>query len=173
MKTTLICNPSPNLKDMRAIYLYASTCFFENTYVSVGRGTDKPFEIYGSPYLPHESYSYTFTPQSMEGAVNPPFEGKICYGKDLSDIPFEDIWAEGINLNYLIDAYNDFHAVNPDVDFFDNGPGGSGYWIDYLSGSDELRRQIIAGKSAEEIKASWQADIESFKVQREPYLLYE
>lgn len=173
MKTTLICNPSPNLKDMRAVYLYASTCFFENTYVSVGRGTDKPFVIYGSPYLPQETNPYSFTPQDMDGAGNPPFEGEICYGKDLSDIPLEEIWAAGINLNYLIDAYNDFHEANPDMDFFDNEPNGAKYWIDYLSGSDDLRKQIIEGKSAEEIKASWQDDIETFKAQREPYLLYE
>ena len=173
MKTSLICNPSPNLKDMRAVYLYASTCFFENTYVSVGRGTDKPFVIYGSPYLPQETNPYTFTPQDMDGAGNPPFEGEICYGKDLSDIPLEEIWAAGINLNYLIDAYNDFHEANPDMDFFDNEPNGAKYWIDYLSGSDDLRKQIIAGKSADEIKASWQDDIEAFKAQREPYLLYE
>ena len=173
MKTTLICNPSPNLKDMRAVYLYASTCFFENTYVSVGRGTDKPFVIYGSPYLPQETNPYTFTPQDMDGAGNPPFEGEICYGKDLSDIPLEEIWAAGINLNYLIDAYNDFHEANPDMDFFDNEPNGAKYWIDYLSGSDDLRKQIIAGKSADEIKASWQDDIEAFKAQRELYLLYE
>ena len=173
MKTSLICNPSPNLKDMRAVYLYASTCFFENTYVSVGRGTDKPFVIYGSPYLPQETNPYTFTPQDMDGAGNPPFEGEICYGKDLSDIPLEEIWAAGINLNYLIDAYNDFHEANPDMDFFDNEPNGAKYWIDYLSGSDDLRKQIIAGKSADEIKASWQDDIETFKAQREPYLLYE
>ena len=173
MKTTLARNPSPNLKDMRAVYLYASTCFFENTYVSVGRGTDKPFVIYGSPYLPQETNPYTFTPQDMDGAGNPPFEGEICYGKDLSDIPLEEIWAAGINLNYLIDAYNDFHDANPDMDFFDNEPNGAKYWIDYLSGSDDLRKQIIAGKSADEIKASWQDDIEAFKAQREPYLLYE
>ena len=173
MKTSLACKPSPNLKDMRAVYLYASTCFFENTYVSVGRGTDKPFEIYGSPYLPQETNPYTFTPQDMDGAGNPPFEGEICYGKDLSDIPLEDIWAAGIDLNYLIDAYNDFHEANPEMDFFDNEPNGAKYWIDYLSGSDELRKQIIAGKSADEIKASWQDDIEAFKAQREPYMLYE
>ena len=173
MKTTLARRPSPNLKDMRAVYLYASTCFFENTYVSVGRGTDTPFEIYGSPYLPQESNPYTFTPQDMDGADNPPFEGEVCYGKDLSDIPLEDIWAAGIDLNYIIDAYNEFHEANPDLDFFDSPTNGVKNWIDYLSGSDDLRKQIIAGYSAEEIKASWQPDIEAFKAQREPYMLYE
>ncbi len=173
MKTTLVRRSSPNLKDMRAVYLYASTCFFENTYVSVGRGTDTPFEIYGSPYLPQESNPYTFTPQDMDGADNPPFEGEVCYGKDLSDIPLEDIWAAGIDLNYIIDAYNDFHEANPDLDFFDSPTNGVKNWIDYLSGSDDLRKQIIAGHSAEEIKASWQSDIEAFKARREPYMLYE
>ena len=173
MKTTLARRPSPNLKDMRAVYLYASTCFFENTYVSVGRGTDTPFEIYGSPYLPQESNPYTFTPQDMDGAENPPFEGEVCYGKDLTDIPLEDIWAAGIDLNYIIDAYNDFHEANPDLDFFDSPTNGVKNWIDYLSGSDDLRKQIIAGHSAEEIKASWQSGIEAFKARRQPYMLYE
>lgn len=173
MKTTLIRRPSPNIRDMRAVYLYASTCFFENTYVSVGRGTDKPFEIYGSPYLTGDDNSFSFTPRSIDGANTPPFEGETCYGKNLQGTPIEDIWEEGINLDYLIDAYNDFTAANPDMDFFDNEPDGNKYWIDYLSGSDDLRKQIIAGKSAEQIKASWQNDINSFKQQRRPYLLYD
>ena len=172
-RTDLIRRPSPNIKDMRAVYLYASTCFFENTFVSVGRGTDKPFEIYGSPYLGEEKYTYSFTPQSIEGATNPPFLGQTCRGRDLQSVPLEQIWEEGINLNYLIDAYNDFHAAHPDMDFFDNSKQLGHYWIDLLSGSDDLRKQIVAGKSAEEIKASWQSDIEAFKKQRRPYLLYE
>ena len=175
MKTDLIRKPSPNIKDMRAVYLYASTCFFENTYVSVGRGTEMPFEIYGSPYLNAEEYPYSFTPQSMEGALYPPFEGEECSGRSLRDIPLEEIWEKGINLDYLIDAYRDFTKEHPDMDFFANynKQEDAHYWIDLLSGSDELRTQIIAGKSAEEIKALWQDDINAFLEQREPYLLYE
>ena len=174
VKTSLIRKPSPNIKDMRAVYLYASTCFFENTYVSVGRGTEMPFEIYGSPYLNEEEYPYPFTPKSMEGAVYPPFEGEECNGRSLRDIPLEEIWESGINLDYLIGAYRDFTKEHPDMDFFGNPKTTTGgYWIDLLSGSDELRTQIVAGKSAEEIKASWQNDINSFLEQREPYLLYD
>ncbi len=172
-KTELVTDPSPNLKDMRAIYLYASTCFFENTYVSVGRGTDMPFEVYGSPFLSKDKNSFSFTPKSMEGAIRPPFENETCYGRDLRDLSFEEIWEKGINLEYLISAYNDFHEENPDLDFFAMQKNGDKYWIDLLSGSDDLRKQICAGKSAEEIKASWQDDIESFKEQRKQYLLYE
>ena len=172
MKTNLIRKPSPNIKDMRAVYLYASTCFFENTFVSVGRGTEMPFEIYGSPYLNEEEYPYSFTPQSMEGAAYPPFEGEKCNGTSLRDIPLEEIWENGINLDYLIGAYHDFTEEHPDKDFFANPKAGERYWIDLLSGSDELRTQIVAGKSAEEIKASWQDDIKSFLEQRKPYLLY-
>ena len=85
----------------------------------------------------------------------------------------EEIWENGINLDYLIGAYRDFTKENPDKDFFANPMAGERYWIDLLSGSDELRKQIVAGKSAEEIKASWQDDIKSFMEQRKPYLLYD
>ncbi len=173
MKTRIIRKPSPNIKDMRAVYLYASTCFFENTYVSVGRGTDMPFEIYGSPYLSGDGNDFTFVPKSMEGATTPPFEDETCYGKDLRNIPLDEIWENGINLEYLIGAYNDFQKEHSDLDFFDNSKIDGHYWIDLLSGSDDLRNQIVAGKTAEEIKASWQDDISSFKEQRKPYLLYE
>ncbi len=172
-KTILVRDPSPNLKDMRAVYLYASTCFFENTYVSVGRGTDMPFEVYGSPYLDDDDLSFTFEPKSMKGATDPPFKGEECYGKDLRGVPLSTIWEEGIDLSYLIDAYNDFTEDHPDMDFFAMSKNGDKYWIDLLSGSDELRKQMIEGKSAEEIEASWQEDISAFMKQREPYLLYE
>ena len=184
VKTSLIRNPSPNLKDMRAVYLYASTCFFENTAVSVGRGTDFPFEVYGSPYLSGTGFepasggtAFSFVPQSMSGAQNPPFEGLECAGADLREIPIEKIWDAGINLSYLIEAY---HAVRqttsrqttPEVSFWER-PDGIHFWIDMLSGSDELRTMIEEGKTAEEIKASWQEELEAFKEQRRPYLLYE
>ena len=90
-RTGLIMKPSPNLKDMRAVYLYASTCFFENTVISVDRGTEMPFEIYGSPYLSEADYTYSFTPVSMTAAVSPPFMDELCHGKSLRDIPLTDI----------------------------------------------------------------------------------
>lgn len=172
--TSLIRNPSPNIKDMRAVYLYASTCFFENTLVSVGRGTEYPFEIYGSPYLKSvEGYDFTFTPVSMEGALEPPYMNEECYGVDIRNVPIEDIWNAGINLNYLIDSYNALKKAAPDECFWGQERAPGIYWIDYLSGSDELRKMIEEGKTAEEIKAEWQDDIEEFKKQRQPYLIYE
>ena len=172
-KTSLIRRPSPNLKDMRAVYLYASTCFFENTAVSVGRGTDHPFEIYGSPYLEEvDGFDFSFTPRSMEGASNPPFKGETCYGVDLREIPIGEIEGAGINLDYLIEAYNAVSEAAPDVDFWGRPDGGQ-YWIDKLSGSSLLRTMIEEGRSAKEIKDTWQEDLEAFKEQRRPYLLYK
>ncbi len=173
-KSEVVIDPSPNLKSMRAIYLYASTCFFENSAVSVGRGTDQPFEIFGSPYLNGvESYNYSFVPISMSGAKNPMFEGQTCYGRDLRNIPIENIINDVINPEYLIDAYNDMKIVSPDVDFFGKADSKGYYWVDYLFGTDEIRKMIISGKSASEIKNSWQSDVESFKELRKPYLLYD
>ena len=173
-KYSLIRNPSPNIKDMRAVYLYASTCFFENTKVSVGRGTDFPFEAYGSPYFEGiDGFDFTFTPRSMSGAVTPPFMDEVCYGEDLRGIPIEEIWDAGINVSYLIRAYNAYMSTSPQESFWGTPNANGHYWIDLLSGSDTLRNMITSGKTAAEIKASWQNDIESFKTQRKPYLLYE
>ena len=173
-KTPLICRPSPNLRDMRAVYLYASTCFFENTLVSVGRGTENPFEIYGSPYLADaDGFEFSFTPQSISGAANPPFEGETCWGVDLRDVPIEDIWDAGINVSYLVDAYYAVTETSPGRSFWGSADGNGQYWIDNLSGSSELRRMIEDGATAEEIKDSWQEDVTAFREQRRPYLLYE
>ena len=171
IKTSLIRRPSPNIRDMRAVYLYASICFFENTLVSVGRGTNFPFEVYGSPYLKNvEGFNFSFTPKSISGAQNPPFEGEICYGADLRKIPIENIWSSGINLEYLVNAYK---AVKTNKSFWGVPDSKRQYWIDKLSGSNALRTMIESGKTDEEIKASWKNDIEFFKKQREPYLIYE
>ena len=173
MKTSLIKRPSPNLKDMRAVYLYPSLCFFEESYVSVGRGTDHPFEIYGSPYFEGiEDYDYSFIPESMEGAVYPDFEGRTCYGKDLRQLPLEQIIDDHINLSYLIDAYQRFSSAYPDMSFFGDSDNRGYYYIDYLSGSDDLRKMIESGMNEKQIKETWKDDIETFKVLRRPYLLY-
>lgn len=164
--------PSPNLKDMHAIYLYASTCYFENTVVSVGRGTEYPFNIYGSPYLAGAAgYDATFTPVSMVGATDPPFLGELCYGVDLRDKPVEEIWEAQIDLSYLVNTYHAVKALHPDLSFFGQGSNGR-YFLDLLTGSDQVRLMIEAGYSAEEIEASWQDEVEAFKEQRRPYLLY-
>lgn len=99
--------PSPNLPNMKSIYLYPSTCYFEATPVSLGRGTDKPFQIYGHPDM--KGYDFSFTPRSVPGAKNPPQLDKLCHGVDLSNLTDEEIWKRGIDLSYLIDAYRNLN----------------------------------------------------------------
>ena len=99
--------PSPNLPNMHSIYLYPSMCYFEATPVSLGRGTTKPFQIYGHPNM--TGYDFSFTPRSVPGAKNPPQLNKLCHGVDLSDLPDDEIIAKGINLEYLIDAYRNLN----------------------------------------------------------------
>lgn len=160
-KYQLPVRPSPNLPDMRSIYLYPSTCYFEATPVSLGRGTSKAFQMYGHPNM--KGYSYSFTPKSIPGAKTPPQLDKLCYGVDLTQAPsFDEINAKGINLEYVIDAYKN---LNLDNWFFNNH-------FEKLIGAEWVRKMIIAGNSAEEIKANWAKDVEKFKIQRKPYLLY-
>ena len=172
-KIPLAVRPSPNLKDMRAVYLYASMCYFEKTACSVGRGTQNPFEIYGSPYLDGaKNHSFTFVPESMSGALSPPFEGETCYGRDLREIPLEKIWSGQMNLEYLMEAYQVMQEMRPDISFFGSPDGSGNYWIDYLCGTDRVRLMIEEGRKQEEIRDSWREDVEQFKSERRPYLLY-
>lgn len=154
--------PSPNLRDMKAVYLYASTCYFEATPVSLGRGTDHPFKIYGHPDM--KGCDYSFTPRSVDGAKNPPQLNKKCYGRNLCGLDNEDIIAAGINLEYLIDAYK---GVGMPVDKFFRS------FFEKLIGDGNIRTMIAEGKTAAEIKATWADDVEAFKKQRRPYLLYK
>lgn len=159
---TLPVKPSPNLPDMRSIYLYPSMCYFEATPVSLGRGTDKAFQMYGHPNM--KGYKYSFTPRSVDGAKNPPQLDRECFGVDLrTEPPIEQINAAGINLEYVIDAYRN---LNLDSHFFRS-------FFELLIGQDYVRKMIMSGASAEEIKAMWAEDVASFKEQRRPYLLYE
>ena len=153
--------PSPNLPNMTSIYLYPSTCYFEATPVSLGRGTDKPFQVYGHPDM--KGYEFSFTPRSVPGAKNPPQLDKLCHGVDLSNLADEEIWKRGIDLSYLIDAY---HNLNIGDKFFTS-------FFEKLIGVDYVRTMIEAGKSADEIKAVWKDDVEKFKIQRKKYLLYD
>lgn len=152
--------PSPNLPDMKSVYLYPSTCYFEATPVSLGRGTNKPFQVYGHPGM--KGCSYSFTPRSMPGAKNPPQLGKLCYGVDLSGMSDEEIWERGLDLTYVIDAYRNLNIGDK---FFTPV-------FEKLIGVDYVRKMIEAGKDANEIKALWQDDVKKFKEQRKPYLLY-
>lgn len=153
--------PSPNLPDMTAVYLYPSTCYFEATPVSLGRGTSKPFQVYGHPNM--KGYEFSFVPKSIPGAKDPPQLGKTCYGVDLSGLSFEELRSKGIDLSYVIDAYRN---LNMGDHFFRS-------FFELLIGRDYVRKMIKQGKSADEIKAMWKEDVEAFKTQRRPYLLYE
>jgi uncharacterized protein YbbC (DUF1343 family) len=154
-------DPSPNLKSMQSIYLYPSTCLFEATVMSLGRGTNFPFEVYGHPDM--KNCEFSFTPQSMPGAKEPPLWGKKCFGVDLRSISHEEIFAKGFDLSYIIDAYNNL-AIGKE--FF-------GWGLERLVGVSYIREMINEGKPADEIKLMWKDDVENFKKQRKPYLLYE
>lgn len=151
--------PSPNLKTMSAVYLYPSLCYFEATPVSLGRGTGKPFMIYGHPSMKGD---YAFTPHSMPGAKNPPMRGRLCHGRDLSSISDDEAIAQGINLEYLIDAYR---QTGRSKTFFTS-------FFEKLIGRGDIRGMIEQGKSAAEIKATWADDVARFRAQRRPYLIY-
>ena len=154
--------PSPNLPDMRSIYLYPSLCYFEATPVSLGRGTAQAFQMYGHPNM--KGYSFSFTPRSVEGAKNPPQLDQECFGVDLRTEPSDEaVNAAGINLEYVIDAYRNLHMGDH---FFRS-------FFELLIGRDYVRKMIKEGASADEIKARWADDVAQFKIQRKPYLLYE
>lgn len=163
-KYTLLMAPSPNLKDMKSIYLYSSTCFFTATVATEGRGTEFPFEVYGHPDIGNGDFS--FTPRSIPGAKTPRFQDRLCYGRDLRSVPLEDIWNRQIDLQYLIDAYND---LNVGDDFFG---GAKNLHFEHQIGQSYVREMIEAGCPADSIRSAWAADVEAFKKQREPYLLY-
>ena len=161
--------PSPNLKSMKAIYLYPTLCLFEGTNVSVGRGTDNPFELFGSPYL--EKYfknNITFTPITKPGSKTPPFMNQQCYGFEYSKMDLllirKGISEQGLGLTDLITSYRSFSEK--DKFFLPNN------FFNKLAGNDELMQQLKAGLSVGEIQLSWQDDLMVFKEIRKKYLLY-
>ena len=160
--------PSPNLRNMLAVYLYPSMCYFEGTHISLGRGTDKPFLQYGHPnytndsILPHGGVATLFTPIACPQALNPPQEGVLCKGVDLSHLTIEKATKIGLDLSFLIDAYHHTECEKFFTPFFEK-----------LIGVGYVREMIEEGYTAEEIRACWQDDVKKFKKQREPYLLYE
>lgn len=151
--------PSPNIPNQQAVLLYPSLCFFEGTVVSVGRGTDKQFQVIGSPYTPYGPYQ--FTPVDKPGAVNPPLKGKLCYGLDLSQI---SVPKQGLMLTYFFDFFN--RATDKTKFFLSTN------YIDKLAGTDQLRLQMLAGVSAQKIRAGWQPALNAYKQNRQKYLLY-
>lgn len=154
---SLPVKPSPNLPNDKSINLYASLCFFEGTNVSVGRGTDKQFQIFGSPFL--KNMDYSFTPKPNLGAKDPLHNGKVCYGRDLSEV--ENV--NRLELKWLIEAYQN----TPDkTKFFNN------FFIK-LAGTSKLQQQIEQGLSEVEIRKSWEKDLEAFRKTRDKYLIYK
>ena len=153
--------PSPNLPTARAVYLYAALCPFEGTVVSLGRGTDKPFEMYGHPDMTGRTFS--FTPRPTAGAKHPPLEGRLCRGVDLSGMPLAEAREVGFSLRYVIDACADLGMGDR---FFTP-------MFEKLVGVGWVREMILAGASEAEIRARWADDVERYRERRTKYLLYE
>ena len=173
MKPSIAQAPSPNLKDMRAVYLYPSVALFENSAVSVGRGTEEPFVVFGSPFLAGaDAFDHTFTPQPMAGAHSPQYLGETCYGQTLRGQDTDTLLQGKIDLSYLVDAYHAMSETHPEIDFFGTSDGAGYYPIDYLCGTDRVRLLLTEGKTAKEIRADWMEDVALFKKLRANYLLY-
>ena len=151
--------PSPNLPNWESVYLYPTLCFFEGTIVSVGRGTETPFQIYGHPDMRGD---YTFTPKSTNGASKPLLEGQRCRGENLVEYAHGYLYNEDqLHLEWTLGAYQQLK----DKGFFNN-------FFVKLSGDKQLQHDIESGKSAEEIRASWQGELNVFKAIRAKYLMY-
>ena len=156
MPYSLLVKPSPNLPNDQSINLYASLCLFEGTNVSMGRGTEKQFQIYGSPYLTKTNFS--FTPKPNFGAKDPLYNGKECFGEDLTSYPK----LTQLELKWLIKAYQN---TSDKTKFFNA-------FFTKLAGTKKLQQQIESGVSEKDIRAGWKKDLEAFLIMRKPYLLY-
>ncbi|MDV6169160.1 DUF1343 domain-containing protein [Flavobacterium sp. DG1-102-2] len=159
MPYSLPDRPSPNLPNDQSINLYASLCFFEGTNVSMGRGTEKQFQIYGSPYLSESKFNFSFIPKPNFGAKDPLYNGKECYGEDLSKAKH----VTRLELKWLLKAY----AATADK---------SKFFIPFftkLAGTTKLQQQIESGKTEEQIRQSWQEGLIKFRETREKYFIYE
>ncbi|MDR1594540.1 MAG: DUF1343 domain-containing protein [Prevotellaceae bacterium] len=154
--------PSPNLPDMQSVYLYPTLCLFEGTPLSVGRGTGFPFKVIGHPdFKGNKKYPFSFVPKTSDGKIKPLFEGQTCYGKDFREFNTSNITE--IDLDRIIEVYNDYSNKNK---FFKP-------IFPKLAGNNILQKQIAEGKTAQEIRQSWQKDLDEFKTRREKYLLYK
>ncbi len=151
--------PSPNLPNMRSIYLYPSLCFFEGTPFSVGRGTNQQFQLWGHPLS--DTKDTVFVPESMAGAKNPPLLGKQSYGKSYTQLSIEELRNFKFSLQPILEAYHSYKGQSFFTNFFSK-----------LAGTDELSTQIKAGWKEDEIRQSWSDDLEQFKKIRKKYLLY-
>ena len=171
-KFVLPVKPSPNLPEIQSIYWYPSTCFFEGTVLSEGRGTDRPFEIFGHPSLPKNLYK--FTPTSRDGAKEPKLKDQVCYGWNISGTPEEVLKKvdNKLQLNYLLDAYKLFPAKDSFFIIPKSGNADQSFF-NKLAGNAELMQQIQSGVSEKEIRKSWEPKLSAFKKIRKKYLMYE
>lgn len=159
---TLPIKPSPNLPNQVSVLLYPGICFFEGTVASLGRGTLVPFQVAGHPDYPDHSFS--FTPVSMQAAVNPPLKDKLCYGVDLTRLSVDSLFENRkLDLSVLLHFYSKMDKAS----FF------NAKWFDTLAGTSAFREAIEDGWSEDQIRASWQADLKSFNETRKKYLLYK
>ena len=171
-KYVLPVKPSPNLPNIQSIYLYPSTCFFEGTVLSEGRGTNKQFQVFGHPSLPKNLYS--FTPNPNEGAKSSKLFGQLCYGWDLSGTPEAvlDRVDNKVQLKWLMKAYQLF----PEKDKFFLLPKSGKMeesFFNKLAGNNDLWQQLKEGKSEQEIRKSWEPKLSEFKKIRKKYLMYD
>lgn len=170
MEYTLPVAPSPNLNTQQSIMLYPSTCLFEGTYLNHGRGTQYPFTILGSPLLKGK-FAFSFTPVSIPGmSESPLYMNQQCYGIDLRNYDISELKArKQINIDWLIDLYKAFPEKEK---FFDRSLSKQMGSIDFLAGDYEFKKQVIAGKSADEIRKTWEPGLSQYKEMRKKYLLY-
>jgi uncharacterized protein YbbC (DUF1343 family) len=170
MEYTLPVKPSPNLNTQQSIMLYPSTCLFEGTILNHGRGTYFPFTILGSPALKN-IFAYSFTHVSIPGMSETPLHmNEVCYGIDLRGHDVNQLRkSKRINIEWMITLYKAY----PEKDnFFDRTQSIQIGNIDGLAGVSDFKKQIIAGKTAEEIQASWEPKLSQYKMMRKKYLLY-
>ncbi len=164
MSFELPIKPSPNLPNLQSILLYPSLCLFEGTNISVGRGTDKPFQQIGHPAL--ADFDYHFTPKSVEGASKPKHNNTFCFGHDLSSLSKKAIADQGFDLSYLLN-YQQAMSAKGKAFFIENN------FFDKLAGNSNLKQQIDEGDSLEEIEAGWQEGIQKYLSIRDKYLHYK
>lgn len=163
---SLPVKPSPNLPNDQSIALYASLCLFEATSVSVGRGTYYPFQVIGSPLLPKDKYPFSFTPKALEGFdKNPLHKNVVCHGLDLRETDISGL--NGFSLKYVIEMYREFKKMNKSESFLTRHK-----WFDLLMGTNQVRLDMLKGKSEEEIRSAWNEDLKKYMEMRDKYILY-
>lgn len=158
--------PSPNLPNQLSVYLYPSLCFFEGTEVSVGRGTEFPFQVYGHPGF-DKDVAFSFKPRSIPGKSRyPKFENTICFGEDCRAYPIDSVRNEGrLNFSYLEDAIQNTSAKK---DFFDREN-----FFNLLAGNDTIINHFRKFKKADQLHLAWKDELDEFKIIRSKYLLYK